>query len=98
MVTILVTTGDVTDKKGEVQVAVKRGECAEFICMATGLGFNDFKYQWFLNNIPVNGQKNRDLVIGCVSKTNTGNYSCSVLNPYEGIGQSNITATLILGK
>ena len=98
MVTILVTAGDVTDKEGEVQVAVKRGERAEFICMATGLGFSDFKYQWFLNTIPVNGQANRNLVIGSVSETNTGDYSCSVLNPYEGIGRSNITVTLILGK
>ena len=97
MVTILVTTGDVTDKEGGVQVAVKKGEYAEFICMATGLGFSDFRYQWFLNNIPVNGQEKSNLVIRSVSETNTGDYSCSVLNPYEGIGQSNITATLILG-
>ena len=97
MVTILVTDGDVTNEEGEVLVAVKKGERAEFICMATGLGFNDFKYQWFLNAIPVNGQANRNLVIRSVSETNTGDYTCSVLNPYDGIGRSNITVTLILG-
>ena len=98
MVTIIVTTEGVTDKEGGVQVAVKKGERAEFMCKATGLGFSDYRYQWFLNNIPVNGQEKSNLVISSVSETNTGDYSCSVQNPYEGIGQSNITATLILGK
>ena len=97
MVTIIVTTEGVTGTEGGIQVAVKKGERAEFMCIATGLGFSDFEYQWFLNNNPVDGQENPNLVIRSVSETNTGDYSCSVLNPYKGIGRSNITATLILG-
>ena len=94
----MVTVGKTEDKEGGVEVSVKKGERAEFICVATGLGFSDFKYQWFLNNVPVNGKENRKFVITSVSETNTGDYSCSVLNSYEGIGRSNVTATLILGN
>ena len=94
---MMIPSGVTTDE-GRVEVAVKKGELAEFICVATGLGFSDFKYQWFLNNVPVNGEEKSNLVIRSVSETNTGDYSCSVLNPYKGIGRSNITATLILGN
>ena len=94
---MMIPSGEITDE-GRVEVAVKSGERAEFICVATGLGFSDFKYQWFLNNVPVNGEEQSNLVIRSVSETNTGDYSCSVLNSYEGIGRSNITATLILGN
>ena len=94
---MMIPSGEITDE-GRVQVAVKNGERAEFICVATGLGFSDFKYQWFLNDVPVDGQVKSNLVIRSVSETNTGDYSCSVLNLYEGIGRSNVTATLILGN
>ena len=84
--------------QGGIQVTVKKGERAEFICVATGVGRNNFKYQWFLNKDLVTGQGASTLVINSVSETNTGDYSCSVQNKYGGIGRSNNTATLILGE
>jgi len=78
---------------------VKKGERAEFICTATGVNANDFLYQWFLNNIPISSQdrfQSSTLVINSVSEKNTGDYTCSVRNPYGGIGRSGI-ARLILG-
>ena len=78
---------------------VKEGEHAEFNCTATGVGVNDFSYQWFLNNIPISSQdrfQSSTLVINSVSEKNTGDYTCSVRNPYGGIGRSGI-ARLILG-
>ena len=88
----------VRPNQGGVQVTVKKGEHAEFICVATGVGRNNFKYQWFLNKDLVAGQSASTLVINSVSEGNTGDYSCSVQNQYGGIGRSNNTATLILGE
>ena len=79
------------------KIVVKEGEQAELICLATGIGASNFKYQWFLNNNPVVGQDTQTLIISSVSEGDTGNYTCSVLNPYGGIGRSNNTAVLILG-
>ena len=88
----------VRPNQGGVQVTVKKGEHAEFICAATGVGRNNFKYQWFLNKDFVAGQSASTLIINSVSEGNTGDYSCSVQNQYGGIGRSNNTATLILGE
>ena len=79
------------------EVVVKKGAHAEFNCLATGIGAAIFKYQWFLNNEPIAHQDTRTLIVTSVSAANTGDYTCSVLNPYEVMGQSNNTATLILG-
>ena len=79
------------------EVVVKEGQHVEFICLATGIGANNFKYQWFLNKNPVVDQDTQSLIINSVSEDDTGGYTCSVLNPYGGIGQSNNTAVLTLG-
>ena len=79
------------------EVVFNEGARAEFICFATGVGAPDFKYQWFLNNKPVAHQDTRTLIVTSVSVSNTGDYTCSILSPYEVIGRSNNTATLILG-
>ena len=79
------------------KVVVKKGTYVEFNCLATGVGAANFKYQWFLNNEPIAHQDTRTLIVTSVSTANTGDYTCSVLNPYEVTGQSNNTATLILG-
>ena len=78
------------------EVVVKEGEHVEFICLATGIGDGNFKYQWFLNEYPVVGQDAQSLIIDSVSEDDTGGYTCSVLNPYGGIGQSNNTVVLTL--
>ena len=80
------------------EIVVKEGEQAEFICLATGIGANNFKYQWFLNRNTVVGQDTQTLIISSVSEGDTGGYTCSVLNPYGGIGRSNNTAVLTLGS
>ena len=79
------------------ETELKEGERAEFTCLATGVGANNFKYQWFWNNQPIDSEDAQTLVVISVSEDNTGNYTCSVLNPYEVIGRSNNTITLVLG-
>ena len=79
------------------ETELKEGERTEFICLATGVGANDFKYQWFLNKQRINGEDTQTLVVDPVSEDKTGDYTCSVLNPYKVIGRSNNTITLVLG-
>ena len=67
-------------------IELREGERAEFICEATGIGANDFKYQWFLNKQLVDGQDTQNLIVSSVSEDTTGDYTCSVLNPYKVIG------------
>ena len=79
------------------QIEVKKGGYAEFSCFATGVGADDFEYQWFLNKALIAEQNTSILVTDEVSEYNTGEYTCSVKNLYEGIGRSGV-AILILGK
>ena len=78
------------------EVTVEQGENAVFNCLATGVGALNFSYRWFLNNELVVDQDAQNLIISSVSEGNTGDYTCSVLNPYEAIGRSNNVATLII--
>jgi len=75
------------------EAVVKEGDNATFNCLATGLGAEDFKYQWFLNNQAVDSSDSPALVISSVSVDNTGNYTCSVINSYDDTGLSGV-ATL----
>ena len=79
------------------EVQVRKRESIEFFCLATGLGANNFIYQWFLNDLPVVAHGMPTLVINDVTEIDTGDYVCFVRNPYGGIGQSAV-ARLILGK
>ena len=81
--------------RGETEL--KEGERTEFICLATGVGADNFKYQWFLNNRLIGDEDAQTLVVDSVSEDNTGDYTCSVLNEYKVIGRSNNTITLVLG-
>ena len=79
------------------EVEVRKGDNVQFICLATGLGANNFTYQWFLNDLPVAVQAMSTLVVNDITENDTGDYVCYVRNPYGGIGQSGV-ARLILGK
>ena len=79
------------------QIEVQKGGYAEFNCSATGVGTDDFEYQWFLNKALVAGQNTSTLVTDEVSEYNAGEYTCSVRNIYGGIGRSGV-ARLILGN
>ena len=78
-------------------IQVRKGGSVEFVCSATGLGANNFTYQWFLNDLPVADQAMPTLIINDVTGDDTGDYVCFVRNPYGGVGQSKV-AILILGK
>ena len=73
------------------------GGNAELLCSASGLGANNFTYQWFLNDLPIAGQAIPNLVINGISVDDTGDYMCFVRNPYGGISQSGVATIIILG-
>ena len=79
------------------EIELKEGERAEFICEATGVGANNFRYQWFLNKERVDGQDAQKYIVSSVTEDNAGDYTCSVQNRYEVIGRSNNIITLVLG-
>ena len=78
----------------EKVVEVRKGEHIEFVCSATGVGGDDFIYQWFLNDLLVAGTST--LVINAVSEEISGDYKCLVRNQYNGVGQSEVVR-LVLG-
>ena len=84
----MVTVAYVSNEAAK-EVVIEKGEHAQFTCSAAGVGLKDFNYQWFLNNHPVHGQRTNTLTISYVTEDNAGDYTCSVLNPYGGIGRSN---------
>ena len=81
----------------EKELKVKVGKPVELFCSATGVGTEDFVYQWVLNGLPIMGQDTSTLVIHAVSEDNTGDYKCLVRNRYNAIGQSELVI-LVLGK
>ena len=83
--------------ESEKEIKVKVGTLVELFCSATGVGAEDFTYQWFLNGLPIMGQDTSTLVIHAVSEDNTGDYKCLVRNRYNDIGQSELVI-LVLGK
>lgn len=70
------------------EVTLDEGKSTGFVCIATGLGASDFKYQWLINNVSVTGENASTLVICIVSEDDIGNYICSVKNLYGTTSQS----------
>ena len=56
----------------EEEVNAREGERVDFVCSATGVGSDEFVYQWFLNNLRIADQATPTLVIGAASENDTG--------------------------
>ena len=66
-----------------------------FSCIASGVGSSNFTYQWYHNNNPIIGEVQQSLII-TASLDNSGNYTCSVSNPYDNTSQSEAALLIIL--
>ena len=67
---------------------------ATFITMVTGVGSNNFTYQWRHNGTIINGETGDTLIIINVTLHDTGVYSCTVMNRY---GDSDLfSSTLVV--
>ena len=67
---------------------------ATFTTMVTGVGSNNFTYQWRLNGTIISGETGDALIIRNVTLDNTGYYNCIAMNLH---GDSNSSsATLVV--
>ena len=55
---------------------------ATFTTMVTGVGSNNFTYQWRHNGTIISGETGDTLIIINVMLHDTGVYSCTVMNQY----------------
>ena len=78
-------------------INASKGGRAEFNCLASGVGATDFEYQWFVNQLLISDQNTSTLTINDVTYVNSGNYTCSVRNPYKEIGHSGVAKLFISG-
>lgn len=73
---------------------VDEGTKTTFNCIATGVGNNSFTYQWFKNDIRINGE-NAPILNITASQADSGSYRCSVKNQYGNITQSGVAMLII---
>ena len=78
-------------------INARKGGHAELTCFASGVGEAEFEYQWFLNQRLIPDQNTPTLIINDVTYANSGDYTCSVRNPFKGIGHSGVAKLLISG-
>ena len=76
--------------------SVESGQSVQFNCSATGVGSSNFAYQWFLNREYI--WSGSVFYIDAVSVNKTGNYTCYVMSPYGGIGQSEQAILILEGN
>ena len=69
---------------------------ATFTTMVTGLGSNNFTYQWRHNGTIINGETNSYLIIPNIALNNAGVYSCTVMNQY-GDSDSSSASLIVTG-
>ena len=67
---------------------------ATFNATVTGVGSDNFTYQWSHNGTIINETMNNTLIITKVAAHNAGEYSCTVMNQYEDSNSS--SASLIV--
>jgi len=61
----------------------------KFITTVSGVGKENFRYQWRHNGEDINGETSNTLTINRVTKDDGGNYECVVNNEYGDYATSN---------
>ena len=64
---------------------------ATFTTMVTGVGSKDFTYQWRHNGTIIIGETVDTLIRTNLVPSNTGNYSCTVMNQYNDSSSSSVS-------
>ena len=63
---------------------------ATFTTMVTGVGSNNFTYQWRHNGTIISGETSDIFIITNLVQNDTGTYDCTIMNQY---GDSNSSST-----
>ena len=71
---------------------------ATFTTMVTGVGSNNFTYQWRHNGTIISGETGDTLVITNVMESDGGNYSCIVDNQLGNTNTSNVVILTVTSE
>ena len=71
---------------------------ATFTTMVTGVGSNNFTYQWRHNGTIISGETNHTLVITNVMESDGGNYICVVDNQLGDTVTSNVVVLTVTSE
>ena len=71
---------------------------ATFTTMVTGVGSNDFIYQWRHNGTNISGETEDTLVITNVMESNSGEYECIVDNQLGDTNTSNVVVLTVTSE
>ena len=69
-----------------------------FITMVTGVGYNDFTYQWRHNGAIISGETEDTLMITNVMETDGGDYECIVSNQFGDVDTSDNVVLVVTSK
>ena len=71
---------------------------ATFTTMVTGVGSNNFTYQWRHNGTIISGETGDTLVITNVMESNSGEYECIVDNQLGDTDASNVVILMVTSE
>ena len=71
---------------------------ATFVTMVTGVGSNNFTYQWRHNGTIINGETGDTLVITNVMESNSGEYECIAGNVFGDIVTSIVVVLIVTSE
>ena len=71
---------------------------ATFTTMVTGVGSNNFTYQWRHNGTIISGETGDTLVITNVMESNSGEYECIVDNQLGDTNSSNVVILMVTSE
>ena len=71
---------------------------ATFTTMVTGVGSNNFTYQWRHNGTIISGETGNTLVITNVMESNSGEYECIVDNQIGDTNTSNVVVLTVTSE
>ena len=71
---------------------------ATFTTRVSGVGVENFMYQWRHNGIVITGETQDTLMITNVMKSDSGDYECIVTNEYGDNGTSTIVVLVVTSE
>ena len=71
---------------------------ATFTTMVTGVGYNNFTYQWRHNGTIISGKTGDTLVITNVMESSSGEYECIVDNQLGNTNTSNVVVLIVTSE
>ena len=67
---------------------------ATFTTMVTGVGSDDFTYQWRHNETIISGETEDTLIITNVMENDSGEYECIVTNQFGDVDSFSVSLTV----